>query len=55
MLDDLSEQPVRYSPDVRDLRQGFISELVLGFVNTLLGSIAQNQGMPSPHRDRQRS
>ena len=36
MLDGLSEQPVRYSPDVRDLRQGSISEVVLGFVNTLL-------------------
>lgn len=32
----LSEQPVRYSPDVRDLRQGSISELVLGFVHSLL-------------------
>ncbi|CUS33353.1 hypothetical protein COMA1_11109 [Candidatus Nitrospira nitrosa] len=39
MLDGLSEQPVRYSPDVRDLRQGSISELVLGFVNTLLATL----------------
>jgi hypothetical protein len=36
LLDGLSEQPVRYSPDVRDFRQGSTSELVLGFLNTLL-------------------
>ncbi|CUS36644.1 hypothetical protein COMA1_30165 [Candidatus Nitrospira nitrosa] len=36
MLEGLSELPARYSPDVRDLRQGSLPELVLGFVKTLL-------------------
>ncbi len=36
LLDGLSEQPPRYSPDVRDIRQGSFPELVFGLVTTLL-------------------
>jgi hypothetical protein len=38
LLDGLSEQPAGYADGIRDLRRDAISEVVTGFVNTLLGT-----------------